>query len=238
MEDNYKKLNPNLIEQQVEVLRNRIYERFPDSGLHNVSNQLLVVVQAAKVRAKEMSRPNYYLRVGSFFLISMIIVGIAYTFSQIDFHYEKISLFNFFEVIEAGVNDLVFIAILIFFLSSLESKMKRKKALQAMDELRSLAHVIDMHQMNKDPQLLIAPGVATASSPKRHFTPFEMGRYLNYSSEMLSLIAKLSAFYIQNLNDETVLNTANEIEDLTMGISNKIWEKILVLHFGHGPNKA
>lgn len=231
MEDNYKKLNPDLIEDQILTLSNRIRERFPESGLYSVSNQLLKLVRAAKVRADEFSKPNYYLRGSSFFLILMILLGIIYTFSQISFQeQDKITIFHFFEVVESGVNDLVFIAILIFFLSGLESKIKRKKALRAMEELRSIAHVIDMHQLNKDPQLLIAPGPSTTSSPIRYFTAYEMGRYFNYCSEMLALIGKISAFYIENLNDQTVLTAATEIEDLTMGTSNKIWEKILILH--------
>jgi len=230
MEDNYKKLNPDLIEEQIKILHNRIMERFPESGVLRVSDQLINIIHDAKVRAKEISRPNYYIRISSIFMIAMIIFGIIYTVSQIDFHYQKVNFFEAFGVVEAGVNDLVFFAILVFFLSSLEAKIKRKRALIAMEELRSIAHVIDMHQLNKDPQLLVAPGPATESSPDRQFTVYEMGRYFNYCSEMLSLVAKISAFYIQNISDQTVLNTATEIEGLCSSLSTKIWEKIKILH--------
>src|SRR3989304_6144252 len=45
------------------------------------------------------------------------------------------------QTLEAGVNDLVFVAIGIFFLVTLESRIKRRRALAAIQELRSIAPV-------------------------------------------------------------------------------------------------
>jgi len=137
---------------------------------------------------------------------------------------------DFVQAIDAGINDIVFIGIAIFFLVTLEGRMKRRRALKAIHELRALAHIIDMHQLTKDPEVILSGGPATKSSPKRAMTTFEMSRYLDYSSEMLSLIGKVAALYAQRFNDPVALSAVDEIEDLTNGLSRKIWQKIMLVN--------
>jgi hypothetical protein len=60
-------------------------------------------------------------------------------------------------------------------------------------------------------------------------SPFELTRYLDYCSEMLSLTSKLAALYAQNLPDPVVIDAVNEIESLTTNLSQKIWQKITIL---------
>ena len=73
-----------------------------------------------------------------------------------------------------------------------------------MHELRALAHVIDMHQLSKDPSMPAGTGVATPSSPVRTMSHFELVRYLDYCSEMLSLTGKLAALYVQSFDDDAL----------------------------------
>jgi hypothetical protein len=102
--------------------------------------------------------------------------------------------------------------------------------LRALHELRAISHVIDMHQLTKDPsQLLSRSGNRTASSPQRTLTAFQLIRYLDYCSELLSLIGKLGALYAQSIPDTVVLQAVNDIEVLTNGLSRKIWQKIMIL---------
>ncbi len=46
--------------------------------------------------------------------------------------------------------------LVILFLTSLENRRKRNQALAGLSELRGVAHVIDLHQMTKDPQIAAA----------------------------------------------------------------------------------
>jgi hypothetical protein len=46
---------------------------------------------------------------------------------------------------------------------------------------------------------------------------------------MLSLVGKLAALYAQSNSDSVVLQSVNDIETLTNGISRKIWQKIMIL---------
>jgi hypothetical protein len=60
-------------------------------------------------------------------------------------------------------------------------------------------------------------------------TRFELARYLDYCSEMLSLTSKLAVLYVQRLDDAAVLGAVNDVQELTSGLSNKIWQKIVIL---------
>ncbi|HRC85075.1 MAG TPA: hypothetical protein PK413_05660, partial [Thermoanaerobaculia bacterium] len=115
------------------------------------------------------------------------------------------------------------------FLGRIEGRVKRRKALAALHELRALAHVVDMHQLTKDPETTANPQLQTASSPSRSLSRFELARYLDYASEMLAILGKVAALYAQHFDDEVVLDTVNEIESLTSNLSRKIWQKLTIL---------
>lgn len=57
-------------------------------------------------------------------------------------------------LIESAINDLVFAAIAVFFLHTLPERVQRGQLLRLLHRLRSLAHVIDMHQHTLDPERL------------------------------------------------------------------------------------
>ena len=101
-----------------------------------------------------------------------------------------------------------------------------------------MAHIVDMHQLTKDPDRLLEGRVDTVSSPSRTYTPMELGRYLDYCSEMLSLTSKIAALYAERFDDAVVLQAVDEVETITTNLSAKIWQKIMILDapglFGKG----
>jgi hypothetical protein len=117
----------------------------------------------------------------------------------------------------------------LFFTISLEDRIKRRRSLRDLHVFRSIAHVIDMHQLTKDPGTLLGQGHATAASPKRTMTKYELTRYLDYCSEMQALTGKLAALYAQNLPDPVIIDAVNDIEELTANFSRKVWQKISIL---------
>jgi hypothetical protein len=131
--------------------------------------------------------------------------------------------------LDAGVNESILLSIALVFLFTLENRIKRSQTLRALHGLRSIAHVIDMHQLSKDPEAVLSPTMATASSPHRTMTRFELSRYLDYCAEMLSLTAKLAALHVQYVRDPVVMSAVSDVEDLTSGLSQKIWQKITIL---------
>ena len=129
--------------------------------------------------------------------------------------------------LESAVNLILVVGGGIFFLTSLEERQKQNKAMEALHELRSLIHVIDMHQLTKDPAMI--GGVRTASSPVHAMDAFALERYLDYCSEMLSLTGKLAALYAQDMRDRDVVSTASDLEQLATNLSQKVWQKITIL---------
>jgi hypothetical protein len=86
-----------------------------------------------------------------------------------------------------------------------------------------------MHQLTKDPTVVLSGGARTSASPERRMTQFELSRYLDYCAEMLALISKLAALYAGATHDETVVGAVNEVESLTSDLGRKIWQKIMIL---------
>jgi len=93
-----------------------------------------------------------------------------------------------------------------------------------------MAHVIDMHQLTKGPERFFSGDNRTASFPIQTMNNFELTRYLNYCTEMLSLVGKVAALYTQDFDDTVVLTAVNELENLTTGLSRKIWQKIMIFY--------
>jgi len=230
----YRSLNPEHITRTIAQLRDRIQERFPGSGLGKVAEELQQIGNEAVARSQWIARPLLPLRIGIGLLVALLAAVTLLALAKLNVTKMWESFSDFVQAIDAGINDIVFIGIAIFFLVTLEGRMKRRRALKAIHELRALAHIIDMHQLTKDPEVILSGGPATKSSPKRAMTTFEMSRYLDYCSEMLSLIGKVAALYAQRFNDPVALSAVDEIEDLTTGLSRKIWQKIMLINQGRG----
>lgn len=227
-------LDSERIVDTVQVLSQRIHERFPGAGLHGVCMRLLEIARQAKLRAQQIAEPITWVRVLSGAIVAVIALAFVTTLVLIvtDLPDESRSLgtADLVQMLDAAFNSLLLIGATIIFLVTLETRIKRRRALKALHELRAISHVIDMHQLTKDPERIAAKGTDTQSSPKRTMTPFELSRYLDYSSEMLSLTGKIAALYAQNFDDASVVAAVNDIEDLTSGLSRKIWQKIMILH--------
>ncbi len=232
----YAKLQPEKVIATIGKLNNRISERFPNSGLKNVCGELCELASMTSKRANNIAKPNNLLRA----LVTIIIViglGLLTYFLYIlpPFKNENYGAFFFFQGVEAIINTIVITGAAIFSLWTMEERLKRRKSLKYLDELRAITHVIDMHQLTKDPSVILQGGPRTESSPIREMSEFELIRYLDYCSEMLSLTAKLAAFYSQNFRNPSVVSAVNDIELLTTNMSRKIWQKIMLVKTVEAP---
>lgn len=223
-------LQSDMIERTIERLEKRISDRFPDSGLRKIVNQFLEVAGKSKKNIEWISKPNMTIRLFSYFVIAMGIAAIVYSFTIIDFKIQNKTISNIVSLSESLFNDIILIGAAIFFIVTIETRAKRYKASKLLNELRVIAHVIDMHQLTKDPGMIHESEKNTQNSPSRKLSKFELERYLDYCSEALSLIGKVAALYAQSLPSEVVVRTVNEIEVLSTGFSRKIWQKLIILN--------
>ncbi|TBR25783.1 hypothetical protein EPO15_01535 [bacterium] len=225
----YRHLDPDKVIETAQRLETRVKERFPDSSLSKLTSELVVVAQQSAERADEIARPHWPLRVGTGGFILLMFAGLGAGLLHLDIEWRLKDIGSLIQFIEAGTNEIVLIGAAAFFLLTVEQRYKRRRALKALHELRSLAHIVDMHQLTKDPDRLKRAGADTASSPARAMTLFELSRYLDYCSETLSVIGKIAAVYAQFFEDEAALTAVDEIEDLTTSLSRKIWQKLSIL---------
>ena len=225
----YRTIRAEKVIETAQRLSERVRERFPEAGLSKVADEILAVARETDERAQRISRPNIPLRVG---VVALIALGVAFVVMVVRNVRVTESVWdaaNFIQASESLLGDLVFVGAAIAFLVTLETRVKRGRALSALNELRALAHIIDMHQLTKDPEMVLAHHAPTAASPQRKLTAFELNRYLDYCSEMLAIVSKIAGLYVQSFPDSQALAAVDEIESLTTGLSQKIWQKLVIL---------
>jgi hypothetical protein len=224
-------LDAALVSKTIERLHARIEARFAGSGLGKVCAGLGDVAQQTAGRARRYNRPYLGLRLVGFAFMTLWVVGLVYLGRMVNWidvihHNDLVSLA---QPLESLFNLTLLLGGATWFIFKREEYLKRKRVLRALYELRSLAHVIDMHQLTKDPSVELGAYVSTDASPDRVLTDFELSRYLDYCTEMLALIAKLAALYASETEDAEILAAVNDLEDLTTSLGRKIWQKIVVL---------
>jgi hypothetical protein len=232
----YRALDADAIVTTCAKLDARIGERFPGSGLSKVAHELLAEARETTARIADIRRPHRWIRVGVILTVLAMLAIVGGLAFSLPLSSSRIELFPLLQVVESAINDAIFLGIAVFFLTTLEIRLKRRKALRALHQLRSLAHVIDMHQLTKDPEQLLSQNKGTPSSPQRDLDRFSLARYLDYCTEMLAIISKVAALYVQDLDDPQVLGAVNDIQGLTTGLSSNIWQKIVLIDSVAGRN--
>ena len=225
----YRQLDEIQIVATITRLRARIEERFPTSGLGRVGGELLALASEATECVSYLRRPLWWLRLGVTVVITGMLAVVFMVAASVRVPAGVNGLGDFIQTVEAAINEVVLLGVAVFFLVRIEGRLKRRRALAALHELRSVVHIVDMHQLTKDPERLLFGHADTASSPARTMTALELGRYLDYCSEMFSLSSKVAALFVQHFDDPVVLSAVNEIETLAAGFSNKVWQKITLL---------
>jgi hypothetical protein len=215
--------------QTIDKLCQRIADRFPNSGLLQVGRDLHAVCMNAEQEIREIGRPNWPLRgLVLLFVVATIAVFVA-GLSALQIDTTAVNYADLIQAAEAALSSTFLVGAALVFLISIEVRVKRRRVIEAINRLRSIAHVIDMHQLTKDPATSLAGGPSTPASPQRSLSDFEMNRYLDYCTEMLSLVGKVGFLYVQDFGDPEATKAMNDLEDLTTGLTSGIWQKIILI---------
>lgn len=228
----FTQLDPNEIRRTAERLRDRIRARFPEAGLGRVASEMSDLAKKTCQTAQKVAEPVLLLRVPMAVLLLAIFGGLASVPFLFHGQWGEIhNILDFVQILEPALGAVFFLSALVAFLFTVEERYKRRRVLRALHELRVLAHIVDMHQLTKNPSSVHQHLVLsrTAESPKRDWNPAELGQYLNYCSEMLAIVSKMAALYVQRFPDSHAISAVDEIEGLTTGLSRKIWQKVMVL---------
>lgn len=212
-------LQPDKITQTLITLHQRIEKRFPGSGLGETCSDLIAFSRATPLVTAEIVKPLWWLRFSIGGFLFLVLAAFALTISSLNVRVGQLELGDLVGLLEATTNEIVLLAAGVFSLYSIETRVKRARVVDALNRLRAVAHIVDMKQLSKDPD-----------DPKSELNDLELGRYLDYCSEILALISKIGFLYITYFDDPDANQSVNELEDLTTGLSRKIWQKIAILN--------
>ncbi|HEU5000176.1 MAG TPA: hypothetical protein VFT68_14640 [Lapillicoccus sp.] len=229
----YDRLDPEKVSDTLEQLRTRIVEQFPDRHLGLVATEVGEVIRRIERQASENAPLQRFVvvasRVAIVLLVALIVVAVASAIRTGTAQVGPSRAIDWLTYVESGVNDVVFAGIAVFFLMTIPNRFRRRRNLETLHRLRSLAHIVDMHQMSKSPEKLL-PRWEGGTAAQGSLTRAALGRYYDYCSELLTIVSKAAALCAEQSTDPVVLDTVSEIEVLTTGMSRKIWQKISLLH--------
>jgi fumarate reductase subunit D len=227
----YRTLDPKLIIDTAERLESRIADRFPEAGLRGVAAELVSLSRDLAQAAKTLEEPIWWLRalIAVAFIAGVLVFLFVGTILPLDRISGADDAVQSVQGIEASINTIILAVLGFLALIRTEERIKRKRVFRELHGLRSLIHVIDMHQLTKDPATLSANFKPTSHSPARITNAADLARYLDYCSEMLSITGKIAALFAQSINDDVVIDGVNDIENLSSNLSRKIWQKITLI---------
>ncbi len=225
----FRTLDPAQILVTAERLEARIVERFPDRGLAQVAREVVALSRSVTAEVQALTPPLWWLRA----LVALVVLAGGAVFiwvgSLVPLNQVGRDTIGSVQGIEAAINTLLLAGFGLLALVRLEARVKRRRVALGLHGLRSVIHVIDMHQLTKDP-VTLSPGFQpTATSPRRDMDAVGLSRYLDYCSELLAITGKLAALYAQAVPDEGVASAVNDIEVLGASLSRKIWQKITLI---------
>jgi len=225
-----RRLDADKVVQTLDQLQARIEARFPASGLGDVCADLARAGRTTEQRAQRLARPFVLLRATVLLIVVAAVAAEASVVLAIDWDaVMQNGVVTLAQGLESAVNLVILSGGAAWFLLTLETRWKRRRVRTALNELRAFAHVVDMHQLTKDPTVVMGGAHPTNASPKRAMSEFELARYLDYCAEMLALISKLAALYGLRSLDSEIDQSVREIEGLTSDLGRKIWQKITIL---------
>jgi hypothetical protein len=225
----FRSLDPAKIMDTARTLHRRVEERFPDRGLTRVAAEIVALAEATSAEVRVLSPPIWWLRG----LVVVVVLAGAAVFvwvgSILPLNQVGRDTLTSVEGIEAAINTAILAVLGLVALVRLEARVKRQRVARGLHGLRSIIHVIDMHQLTKDPVTLDPAYRPTGHSPDRTLDGVGMSRYLDYCSELLAITGKLAALYAQAVPDDGVAAAVNDIELLGASLSRKIWQKITMI---------
>lgn len=210
-----RKLRPDkLIATSLELAK-WIRLEFPKAHLSDVADDVYALTTEAVAKAKNIARPMYWLRA----LLTLAFAGLA---GGVYWHYTNHTEQEFMDLLHSLKPLGAFVGGAVLFVITLETRVKRWKALKAIHELQSVVHIIDMHQLGKDPII-----EKFRDDPEEHDKKID--QYLHCCTAMISIASKIGQLYIDHFYDAAATTAVNEFEAVATGTTQKIWSKILHL---------
>ena len=213
------RLDPAKIIQAAENLARSVDDKFPGSDLASLTAALAGIARATDERVREALRPIYAIRAASFLATGISLLALWYLVRHIRTRFEFGTITEVFESTDAGFNLLILLAGALWFLITFEGRVKRKKALEFIGELREFIHVIDTTQLYYTPDLYKPDRAGSPSTSDLDHT------YLLLCGQMVAVISNLASIYARGAPGDSVLRAASDVEMLANAIGVKLLSK-------------
>jgi hypothetical protein len=213
------RLDPARIIETAENLARVIGEKLPGSSLADLAVELSQIAHAIVERARRARRPIFVIRVVSVLAVSTSLLVLWYLLNHIHTRWEFGTITEVFEAADAGFNLLILLAGALWFLITFENRIKRKKALEFIEELREFVHVIDVTQLFYTPLVYNSEAAAGRTSATFDYT------YFLFCTQMLAVISNLAPLYTRGAAGDSILRAASDVEQLANAITVKLLSK-------------
>ncbi len=216
------KYNTLIVDHVIRTIRRmdrQIDTYFPDRNLANLSSSIIEFAIRHESDLERIDRPNIPIKLAIGLAISLMSGLVIYWLYELFIQNDGSGIIFQPQDLDAFINILIFGSAITWFLLNWQAKSKRRFIIGRINELRSFGHVIDMHQLTKDPFF----------DDEMEMSDDDLIRYLDYCGDLLSCCSKLAATYLEHTDDELVVQYVNEFEALTGQFNRKIWQKITIL---------
>jgi hypothetical protein len=208
-------------------IHNRIHDRFPEAALSTTCDKLIAIARESDKTIAWIKRPNYFIRILPWIVVGVIVIFLIRLWIALKITFSGMNAADFCQMVDAAFSTMAILGAIGIFLATLETKRKRNRVINSVNKLRCIIHIIDAHQLTKDPQSMAEK--KTEHSPERVLSEYDVGRYLDYCSEMVSVASKISFLYVQDFDDPIANEAVNDLEALATGLSSKLWQKITMI---------
>ena len=159
------RLDADKIIETAKNLADEINARLSGTNLAGLAEELAGLAVATEERARRARRPFVAIRALSALAISLVLLGLWYLARHIHTRWEFGTINNVFDALNTGFNLLLLLAGALWFCVTLEARIKRKEALEFIEELREFVHAIDVTQLYYTPNLYRSRQGAPAQQP-------------------------------------------------------------------------
>ena len=222
-------LNPKKLCKTIHSLEVIVAEKFPERSFRKTILELSKVAKEAKELSYKLSGKHVVAWTIIIAAPIVLLCAISYLFivyAHFSSDEAQTGILEYSDTLDLFVNLIVLSVMGSYALFRQYRLRRRKRAMQILHKLRSIAHVIDLTQHGKNYQFIVD---TQDHKSDKYISLDDCIQYLTYSSQALSLTSKVAAILIEDYNDNTVIASVCEIESLCTGISLKIWQKIETL---------
>jgi len=216
-----RRLDPEKLTSTASQIASWLKGEFPQAHLTVVAEDVCKLTREATAKAGAIARPAWPLRLLLLLLFAGVVFGLYQWVKQ-----------NDIRTVMKLADDMKFagmyIVAAVVFLITLEMKWKRLRVLRAVHELQSVCHIIDMHQLAKDPSIERFREQRDDFGNALFYE--KVDEYLHACTALLAIVSKLGQLYIDRFPDPVATKAVNDFEETCTGLSTKIWSKIIYLN--------